>query len=74
VEKGGKTMTEKIFHIPNITCGHCVRSIQNELTEIAGVKQVSGDPAKKTVSVEWDHPATEDAIRKVLKEINYPAE
>jgi copper chaperone CopZ len=67
-------MTEKKFHIPNISCGHCVRTIQNELMEIAGVKQVSGDPASKNVSVEWDHPATEDAIRKVLTEINYPAE
>ena len=67
-------MSEKQFHIPNITCGHCVRSIENELTEIAGVKKVSGDPASKNVAVEWDDPATEDAIRKILKEINYPAE
>jgi len=67
-------MTEKKFHILNISCGHCVRTIQNELMEIAGVKQVSGDPASKNVSVEWESPATEDAIRKVLTEINYPAE
>lgn len=67
-------MSEKKFHIPNITCGHCVRTIQNELMEIAGVKQVSGDPAEKSVAVEWESPANEDAIRKILKEINYPAE
>lgn len=67
-------MSEKKFHIPNITCGHCVRTIQNELTEIAGVTQVSGDPASKSVAVEWESPANEDAIRKILKEINYPAE
>lgn len=67
-------MSEKTFHIPNISCGHCVRTIENELTELAGVKKVSGDPGTKTVVVKWDDPATEDAIRKVLKEINYPAE
>lgn len=66
-------MQEKKFHIPNITCGHCVRTIENELTEITGVKKVSGNPDTKDVAVEWDDPTTEDAIRKVLNEINYPA-
>ena len=67
-------MNIKKFHIPNITCGHCVRTIENELTEISGVKKASGDPESKAVAVEWEEPITEDAIRKVLTEINYPAD
>jgi copper chaperone CopZ len=48
-------------------------SIKNELSELAGVKTVEGDPDKKTVTVEWDAPVTEDKIKATLKEINYPA-
>ena len=60
--------------IPNISCGHCVMSIQRELGEVEGISKVEGDPAAKEVTVEWDAPATLEEIRSTLKEINYPAE
>lgn len=68
------TMTEKTFSVPNISCGHCTRTIENELSEMTGVTRVAGSPQDKTVTIAWDDPATEDAIRATLKEINYPAE
>ncbi len=61
------------FSIPNINCGHCVKAIQNELNELAGVSFVEGDPGKKEISVSWEAPATEEKLKSVLKEINYPA-
>ena len=64
---------KQTFSIPNISCGHCVMTIKNELGEIKGVSKVEGDPASKTVIVEWDAPATPDQIRATLKEINFPA-
>jgi copper chaperone CopZ len=65
---------EKItLTVPNISCGHCVMSIKNELSELAGVKSVAGNPEDKTITVEWESPATMEAIRNTLKEINYPA-
>ena len=67
-------MSQQSFKIPKISCGHCVMSIKNELSELAGVKAVDGDPTTKTVTVQWDPPATVEAIRETLKEINYPAE
>ena len=66
-------MAKETFSIPNISCGHCVMTIKNELTAIEGVKRVDGDPASKTVSVEWEAPATREKIMAALKEINYPA-
>ena len=70
----GKNMgAKKTFSIPNITCGHCVNAIKSELGELAGVTQVDGDPAAKSIDVEWDSPATEEQIVDTLKEINYPA-
>ncbi len=66
-------MEKKTFSIPNISCGHCVMSIKNELSELDGVKSVDGNPEAKSIDVEWDAPITEDTIIDTLKEINYPA-
>ena len=66
-------MGTKKLSIPNITCGHCVMTIQRELGEIDGVSKVEGDPTAKELTVEWDAPATLEKINSTLKEINYPA-
>ncbi len=66
-------MEKKTFSIPNISCGHCVMSIKNELNELDGVKSVDGNPEAKSIDVEWDAPITEDKIIDTLKENNYPA-
>jgi copper chaperone CopZ len=66
-------MTKDTFSIPNISCGHCVNAIKNELSEIEGVKSVEGSPEAKTIDVEWEDPASQDKIKKTLIEINYPA-
>ena len=65
-------MESKTFVVPNISCGHCVHTIQNEVAEIEGVKTVNADQQTKKVTVQWDTPATWDKIMKVLKEIDYP--
>ncbi|MBW2616467.1 MAG: heavy-metal-associated domain-containing protein [Deltaproteobacteria bacterium] len=65
-------MESKTFSIPNISCGHCVMSIKNELNEIQGVSKVEGNPEEKMITVEWDRPATLEKIKSTLKEINYP--
>lgn len=64
---------EKTFVIPNISCGHCVNSIKNELSELESVRSVHGDPAAKTITVKWNLPLTEEEIKATLKNINYPA-
>ena len=61
------------FSIPNINCGHCVNAVKKELNEMEGVSTVEGDPGKKEISVSWEAPATDEKIKAVLKEINYPA-
>ncbi len=66
-------METKTLSIPNISCGHCVMSIKKELSEMEGVTKVEGDPASKSVTLEWDAPATLGRIKDTLKEINYPA-
>lgn len=67
-------MPFKTLTIPKISCGHCVMSIKNELTALNGVVQVDGNPDQKTITVQWEAPATLEQIQTALQEINYPAE
>ncbi|MBZ0286277.1 MAG: heavy-metal-associated domain-containing protein [Anaerolineae bacterium] len=64
-------MERKTFQVPNIGCDGCVRTIKNEVSQIAGVKAVDGAVDTKTVTVEWDNPATWQKIADTLKEIDY---
>jgi copper chaperone len=68
-------MASKTFKVPNISCGHCVMTIQREVGELNGVTSVKADEASKMVTVEWNEPPAKwDSIRDLLEEINYPAE
>lgn len=65
-------MTSKTVNVPNISCGHCVMTIERELGELEGVSKVKAEQTSKQVTVSWDPIATEwDAIERVMKEINY---
>lgn len=66
-------MTTETFSIPNISCGHCTASIQNELSEVSGISSVEGSVETKSVTVEWNAPATREKILDTLQELNYPA-
>jgi copper chaperone CopZ len=66
-------MEKQTFTISNISCGHCVATIQNELQELGGVTNVEGNPQSKTITVAWDSPASVSQIKSKLAEIGYPA-
>lgn len=61
------------YSVPNISCNHCVMHVQKALQPIAGVNKVDVDLATKSVTVEFDAPATELQLRAALAEIGYPA-
>lgn len=65
-------MQSKTFEVPNISCGHCVRTVENEVRELDGVRRVQADQETRMVTVEWDAPADWAQINALLTEINYP--
>ena len=65
-------MTTKTFEVPNISCGHCVMAVQNEVGELDGVSTVQADKDTRMVTVEFGAPATWETIKATLTEINYP--
>ena len=66
-------MNTVTYNIPNISCGHCVHTIKMEVGDLAGVSIVDASAESKTATIEFDVPASEDAIKALLAEINYPA-
>lgn len=67
-------METKTVKVPNIGCGGCVNAIKGEVSDIEGVKSVEGDVASKTVTVEWDNPASWEQISAAMAEIDYAPE
>ncbi len=66
-------MTTVNYNIPSINCGHCVQTIKMELSDLAGVILVEADAASKQAKISFDAPATEESIKELLVEINFPA-
>jgi len=66
-------MTTVTYVVPAIHCHHCVRTIENELAELAGVQEVKADLESRQVTVTFAPPADEAQIRSLLAGINYPA-
>ncbi|MCH7802978.1 MAG: heavy-metal-associated domain-containing protein [Acidobacteria bacterium] len=68
-------METKTFRVPNITCDHCVKTIERELSELEGVASVQADPQTQGVTVEWDGTSLSwEQVRHLLEEIHYPPE
>jgi copper chaperone CopZ len=66
-------MTTVTYSIPNISCNHCVHTIQTEVSELAGVSLVKADVNTRTATIVFDAPADEKKIQSLLADINYPA-
>jgi copper chaperone CopZ len=65
-------VSTKTVNVPNISCGHCVATIERELAALPGVASVKADRGTRDVTVSWDPSATDwSAIESLLKEINY---
>ena len=62
------------YHVPAISCNHCVMTIKRELGDLAGVSSVEGDPGTKDISVAFESPATQETIENLLAEIGYPVQ
>ena len=66
-------MNKKTFKVPNISCGHCVRTIETELKTLDNVISVKVDEGTKMVTISWEEPQTWENIKSLLSELNYPA-
>jgi copper chaperone CopZ len=66
-------MTSKTVNVPNISCGHCVATIEREVGEVKGVSSVKAEQTTRNVTISWDPDATDwVVIENTMREIDYP--
>jgi len=62
------------YLVEGMTCGHCVSSVTEELTEVDGVTSVNVDLASglpSTVSVTSDAPLDDATVSAAVEEAGY---
>jgi copper ion binding protein len=64
-------MSTQTFTVTGMTCGHCVASVTEEVSEIAGVEDVAVDLATGAVTVTSTEPLEDDAVRAAVEEAGY---
>lgn len=69
-------MKEVTLKVPTITCDGCVASIRQTVGKVQGVKALTGDPGKKTVTVTYDPAlatvnAIVEAVGKAYHRVQY---
>jgi copper chaperone len=68
-------MEQATLKAPDISCDHCIQSIQKAVESLPGARFVSGDPALKQVTVEYDPSQTPlSDIQAALEEEGYPVQ
>lgn len=60
---------------PDISCNHCLASIEKAVTALPGVRFLAGDAAARRVTLEFD-PASAPlaSIERAMAEAGYPVE
>lgn len=66
-------MPKVTLEAPDISCEHCIASIQKAVTRLPGVRFLEGDPAAKQVTLEYDAGSVQlDAIERAMEAEGYP--
>ena len=64
-------MSTSTFTVVGMTCGHCVRSVKEEVGKIGGVNSVAVDFKSGLVTVEADTEIGIDAFAAAIDEAGY---
>jgi len=64
-------MSTAVFTVSGMSCGHCEKSVSQELRSLPGVTEVSADAKAGTVSVDSDQPLADEAVRAAVDEAGF---
>ena len=64
-------MTVRTVTVTGMTCDHCVRAVQGELTKLDGVSDVEVDLASGQVTITSDGPVADEAVAAAVDEAGY---
>lgn len=64
-------MSTATYTVTGMTCGHCVASVTEEVSEVAGVTGVEVDLGSGAVTVTSEQPLDDAAVRAAVAEAGY---
>ncbi|KAA2261078.1 heavy-metal-associated domain-containing protein [Solihabitans fulvus] len=64
-------MTQSVYTVTGMTCGHCVTSVTEEVSALDGVQHVDVDLPTGTLTITSDTPPTTDDVRAAVTEAGY---
>ena len=59
------------FTVTGMTCGHCVASVTEEVSEVPGVENVDVALETGVLTVTSSQPVDDDAVRAAVEEAGY---
>jgi copper chaperone CopZ len=64
-------MSTETYEVGGMTCGHCVSSVTEEVSELPGVSDVQVDLATGRLTVTAAKPVGTDRVRAAVEEAGY---
>jgi copper chaperone CopZ len=64
-------MSTSSYTVTGMTCGHCVASVSEEISEISGVRDVAVELTTGLVTVTSDDPIDQADVRAAVAEAGY---
>jgi copper chaperone CopZ len=64
-------MSTSSFTVVGMTCGHCVSSVTEEVSQVPGVTDVDVDLATGGLTVTSDTPVDDAAVQAAVEEAGY---
>jgi copper chaperone len=62
---------KKKISIEGMSCGHCVRHVENALKDVSGITDVTVDLKEKNAIVELNDDVTDTALKSAVEEAGY---
>lgn len=64
-------MSQAVYTVSGMTCGHCESAVTREVTTIPGVTSVKAVASTGLVTVDSDRPVDDAAVRAAVDEAGY---
>jgi len=64
-------MSTTVWTVQGMTCGHCVKAVTEEVSEIPGVTEVAVELESGTVTVTADSDPSAEAMKAAVDEAGY---
>jgi copper ion binding protein len=64
-------MSTQSYVVTGMTCAHCVASVTEEVSEVAGVTRVDVDLETGALQVTADRTIPDEAVRAAVEEAGY---